>query len=47
MTAIGRGALANSIFVERLRVDAPFNDAEQVVFYGGTAGYADYPRLDD
>jgi len=46
MTSIGRWALANPDFVERLRANAPFNDADQATFYGGgTVGYTDYPRL--
>jgi 2,4-dienoyl-CoA reductase-like NADH-dependent reductase (Old Yellow Enzyme family) len=48
MISIGRWALANPDFVERLRANASFNDADRATFYGGdTAGYTDYPRLHD
>ena len=46
MTSIGRWALANPDFVERLRLSAPFNESNPATFYGGgAAGYTDYPRL--
>ena len=46
MTSIGRWALANPDFIERLREGAPFNEPNPVTFYGGgAAGYTDYPRL--
>ena len=46
MTSIGRWALANPDFVERLRSGAPFNEPNPATFYGGSAaGYTDYPRL--
>ena len=46
MVSIGRWALANPDFVERLRSGAPFNEPDPATFYGGgAAGYTDYPRL--
>jgi len=46
LVSIGRWALANPDVVERLRTDAPFNEADPSTFYGGgAAGYTDYPRL--
>lgn len=46
MVSIGRWALANPDFVERLREGAPFNEPIPATFYGGgAAGYSDYPRL--
>ena len=48
LVSIGRWALANPDFVERLRTGAPFNEADPSTFYGGdAAGYTDYPRLAD
>ena len=48
MVSIGRWALANPDFVERLRSGAPFNEPNPATFYGGgAAGYTDYPRLAD
>jgi 2,4-dienoyl-CoA reductase-like NADH-dependent reductase (Old Yellow Enzyme family) len=48
MTSIGRWALANPDFVERLRLGALFNESNPATFYGGgAAGYTDYPRLAD
>jgi N-ethylmaleimide reductase len=39
-------ALANPDLVERLRTDAPLNDADPATFYGGSEkGYTDYPAL--
>ena len=39
-------ALANPDLVERIRTDAPLNDARKAQFYGGGAeGYTDYPTL--
>ena len=46
MISIGRWALANPDFVERLRVGAPLNYPDPSTFYGGGAGgYTDYPGL--
>jgi len=46
MVSIGRWALANPDFVERLRQGAPLNDPDPSTFYGGGAtGYTDYPGL--
>jgi N-ethylmaleimide reductase len=43
---VGRWALANPDLVERLRHNAPLNDADPSTFYGGgRAGYTDYPTL--
>ena len=43
---LGRFALANPDFVERLQQDAPLNDIEPATLYGGGAnGYTDYPVL--
>nr|AGU11716.1 NADH:flavin oxidoreductase/NADH oxidase family [uncultured organism] len=43
---VGRFALANPDVVERLRTDAPLNEADPATFYGGGAhGYTDYPTL--
>lgn len=48
MVSIGRWALANPDFVERVRSGAPFNEPNPATFYGGgAAGYTDYPRLAD
>lgn len=48
LVSIGRWALANPDFVERLRTGASFNEADPSTFYGGgAAGYTDYPRLAD
>lgn len=44
--AFGKLALANPDLVERLRRDAPLNQADKATFYGGDArGYTDYPTL--
>jgi NADH:flavin oxidoreductases, Old Yellow Enzyme family len=43
---LGRWALANPDVVERLRLDAGFNDPDPASFYsGGAHGYTDYPTL--
>lgn len=43
---VGRWALANPDFVQRLRMRRALNDADPSTFYGGgTAGYTDYPSL--
>ena len=44
--AFGRLALANPDLVERLRRNAPLNEADRATFYGGDArGYTDYQAL--
>ncbi len=46
LEAYGQAVLANPDFVERLRADAPFNEADRNTFFGGTEkGYTDYPVL--
>lgn len=48
LVAVGRAFIANPDLVQRLRLDAPLNPADESSFYGGTdAGYIDYPALDD
>ncbi len=45
--AFGVPFIANPDLVERLRLDAPLNDADESTFYGGDAhGYTDYPALE-
>lgn len=45
MAPVGRWALANPDFIERLRTGAPLNVPDPATFYGGGAGgYTDYPR---
>lgn len=47
MEAYGQMVLANPDFVERLKTNAPMNEADRNSFFGGTAqGYTDYPALD-
>jgi 2,4-dienoyl-CoA reductase-like NADH-dependent reductase (Old Yellow Enzyme family) len=42
----GQMALANPDFVERLKANAPMNDADRASYFGGGAqGYTDYPAL--
>ena len=44
--AFGRPFIANPDLVERIRQDAPWNEADRNTFYGGGAtGYTDYPTL--
>jgi N-ethylmaleimide reductase len=46
LIAFGRDYIANPDLVERIRLDAPFNDLRPEYFYGDTAeGYTDYPTL--
>ena len=46
MVAFGVPFIANPDLVERLRTDAPLNEADPDTFYGGDAsGYTDYPTL--
>lgn len=45
MAPIGRWALANPDFVQRVRAGLPLNEPEPSTFYGGGAkGYTDYPK---
>jgi N-ethylmaleimide reductase len=44
LIAFGRPFLANPDLVERLRTDAPLNNADMSTFYTpDSAGYTDYP----
>ena len=46
LVAFGKPYIANPDLVERLRVNAPWNEADKTTFYGGGAkGYTDYPTL--
>jgi N-ethylmaleimide reductase len=46
LVAFGRPYIANPDLAERLRRDAPLNEADQSTFYGGgREGYTDYPFL--
>ena len=46
MVPVGGWALANPDFVERIKNNAPLNEADRNTFYGGGAeGYTDYPFL--
>jgi N-ethylmaleimide reductase len=46
LEAYGQMVLANPDFVERLKADAPMNEADRNTFFGGTAqGYTDYAAL--
>lgn len=48
LEAYGQIVLANPDFVERLKTNAPMNDANRNAFFGGTAqGYIDYPTLSE
>jgi N-ethylmaleimide reductase len=48
LEAYGQIVLANPDFVERLKTNAPMNDANRNAFFGGTAqGYTDYPTLSE
>lgn len=48
LEAYGQMVLANPDFVERLKSNAPMNDANRNAFFGGTAqGYTDYPTLSE
>ena len=48
LIAFGRPYIANPDLVERLRVNAPLNEADPSTFYGGNEkGYTDYPLLGD
>lgn len=46
LVPIGQMALANPDLVQRLKTNAPLNEANRAAFFGGTdAGYIDYPAL--
>ena len=46
LVAIGKWALANPDFIERVRRGAPLNEPNPATFFGGgAAGYTDYPTL--
>lgn len=48
VSPVGRWALANPDFVERLRTGLALNEPDPQTFYGGGArGYTDYPLLQD
>ncbi|MDR0673816.1 MAG: alkene reductase [Zoogloeaceae bacterium] len=48
LEAYGQMALANPDFVERLKANAPMNEADRNTFFGGDAhGYTDYPTLNE
>lgn len=48
LEAYGAMVLANPDFVERLKVNAPMNEAHREGFFGGTEKfYTDYPALDE
>lgn len=46
VASVGRWALANPDFIERLKTGAPLNTPDQSTFYGGDSrGYTDYPTM--
>lgn len=46
LESYGQFILANPDFTERLRLDAPLNEADRTTYFGGDArGYTDYPAL--
>ncbi len=46
LEAYGQMILANPDFVERLKADAPLNEADRNTYFGGNeSGYTDYPAL--
>ena len=46
LESYGQMVLANPDFIERLRSDAPMNEADHMTYFGGTEkGYTDYPAL--
>lgn len=48
MEAYGQMVLANPDFIERLKTNAPLNEADRNTFFGGTdKGYTDYPALQE
>lgn len=48
LEAYGQMVLANPDFVERVKANAPFNEANRNAYFGGTEqGYTDYPTLSE
>jgi N-ethylmaleimide reductase len=48
IATIAKWALANPDLVERLKTDAPLNEADKTTFYGGDShGYTDYPKISE
>lgn len=48
LEAYGAMVLANPDFVERIRINAPMNEAKREGFFGGTEQfYTDYPTLSE
>ncbi|MEI2296510.1 alkene reductase [Ensifer sp. MJa1] len=46
LEAYGQMVLANPDFIDRLKTDAPMNEADRMTYFGGTRkGYVDYPAL--
>lgn len=46
LEAYGQMILANPDFVDRLKINAPMNEADRMTFFGGTEkGYIDYPTF--
>lgn len=46
MVSFGKAFIANPDLVQRLKVDAPLNEADRATFYGGGAdGYTNYPKM--
>ncbi|WP_077960563.1 alkene reductase [Ensifer adhaerens] len=46
LEAYGQMVLANPDFIDRLKSDAPMNEADRMTYFGGTGkGYIDYPAL--
>jgi len=46
LEAYGQMILANPDFIERLKIGAPFHEADRMTFFGGTEkGYTDYPVM--
>lgn len=46
VAVVGKWALANPDFVDRIKAQAPLNEADPETFYGGGAhGYTDYPTI--
>ncbi|HUS53532.1 MAG TPA: hypothetical protein VMY41_05955 [Thermohalobaculum sp.] len=41
----GRPFIANADLPERYRIGSALNSPDQTTFYGGEAGYIDYPFL--
>ncbi len=46
MVSFGKAFIANPDLVQRLKADAPLNEADRATFYGGGAdGYTNYPKM--